>query len=83
VKHFYCFLPGRARVSADFPAVHFEDFPVHTISTGYTGLSARRGRYPPAYAQLTHKLPSVSRQAQIERLLDVTGWYFPATSVAN
>src|SRR5690349_11950805 len=53
-------------ISTAFPAVaqestgiRFKFFGVHMISTEYRRLSACYSGYPPAYAQLIHRLPSV------------------------
>ena len=56
-------------VAQGYAGIHFEFFFVHTISTEYRRLSAcLRGYplgYPPAYAQLIHRLPTVIRRALI------------------
>jgi len=37
-------------------------FRVHTLSTEFRRLSARRGGYPPPYAQLLHRSPDVTQR---------------------
>ena len=37
-------------------------FPVHTLSTEFRRLSARRGGYPPSYSQLLHRSPDVTQR---------------------
>ena len=37
-------------------------FPVHTLSTEFRRLSARRSGYPPPYAQLLHRSPDVTQR---------------------
>ena len=49
-----------ARVAQEPAAIHFKFFPVHILSTEFGGLSARRGGYPPPYAQLFHRSPDVT-----------------------
>jgi hypothetical protein len=46
-------------VAQESAGIHFKFFGVHMISTEYWQLSARYGGYPPAYAQLIHRLPNV------------------------
>ena len=67
-------------VAQESAAIHFEFFFIHTISTEHLRLSARDCSYPPAYAQFIHRLLNVSKRALAERPLNVTGWYFLATS---
>ena len=56
VKVFLLRSPAVAQESTE---IHFKFFGIHTISTEYRRLSARYNGYPPAYAQLFHKLQSV------------------------
>jgi len=52
-------------VMQESAAIHFEFFPVHTISTERSQLSSCYGGYPPAYAQLIHKLLNVIQRVLI------------------
>ena len=56
VKVFLLLSPTVAQEST---GIHFKFFGIHTISTEYRRLSARYNGYPPAYAQLVHRLPNV------------------------
>ena len=56
VKVFLLLFPAVAQESA---GIHFKFFGVHMISTEYRRLSAWYSGYPPAYAQLIHRLPNV------------------------
>ena len=77
VKVFLLLSPAVAQESA---GIHFEFFPVHTISTERRRLSARCGGYPPAYAQLIHKLHNVINRVLISPSLNVIRRSFAATS---
>ena len=52
-------------VAQESTGIHFEFFPVHTISTERPQLSACYDGYPPAYAQLIHRLPNVIHRVLI------------------
>ena len=62
VKVFLLLSPAVAQESA---GIHFKFFCVHMISTEYRRLSARYSGYPPAYAQLIHRLPNVIHRTLI------------------
>ena len=53
-------------VAQESAGIHFEFFSLHMISTEHRQLSAHCVGYPPAYAQLIHKLPSVSKRVLIQ-----------------
>jgi len=62
-------------VTQESAAIHFEFFPVHTISTEPKRLSAGCSGYPPTYAQLIHKLLNVIQRVLAQRWLNVISWF--------
>ena len=62
VKVFLLLSPAVAQESA---GIHFKFFCVHMISTEYRLLSACYSGYPPAYAQLIHRLLNVIHRTPI------------------
>jgi hypothetical protein len=59
------FLLRSPAVAQESTGIHFKFFGIHTISTEYRQLSARYNGYPPAYAQLIHRLPNVIHRTLI------------------
>jgi hypothetical protein len=77
VKVFLLLSPAVAQEPA---GIHCKFFGVHMISTEYRRLSARYSGYPPAYAQLIHRLPNVIHRTLIQQSLNVIRRSFAATS---
>ena len=79
--------PNGESISTAFPAVaqessgiHFKFFGIHMISTEHRRLSACYDGYPPAYAQLIHRLPNVIHRILIRWSLNVIGRSLAATT---